>query len=175
MPRGLPANYIKKAKRELGKGASWHDVFKRAWELYKGSKVYKAVSGNPGKKKGSRKKSSKRSVFSLARRKKRTYNRKFTIPVAPLVGLATGFATPPRGYPKSAIQYAMDGDINNFINALSNVYLGYNPPDGTFDIKRASRGLLPLVLGLLVHKFVGGSPLNLNRTLARMKIPLIRI
>jgi len=34
---------------------------------------------------------------------------------------------------------------------------------------------ISLLAGLLIHKFVGGAPLNLNKTLARAKIPLIRI
>jgi len=168
MPRGLPASYIKKAKRELGKGASWHDIFKRAWELYKGSKVYKAVSGNPGKKKGSRKKSTKRSVFSLARKKKRRYSRSLTIPLAPIAGLAAGMST-------AIVDGALKGQWDLFFNELSRNYTGWNPYTKKWEPGYLKKGLLPLVIGLLVHKFVGGPPLNFNRTLARHKIPFIRI
>jgi len=44
MPKGLPATYIKQARRKLGKGASWSSVFKEAWRIYKKGKIYKAVS-----------------------------------------------------------------------------------------------------------------------------------
>jgi len=62
MPKGLPATYIKRAMRELGAGASWSQIFKRAWQIYKGGKVYKAVS---------QRKRRKRRVFRLARRLRR--------------------------------------------------------------------------------------------------------
>jgi len=174
LPRGLPASYIKKAKRELGKGASWHDIFKRAWELYKGSKVYKAVSGNPTKKKGSRKKSSKKRSVSRMAKKKRRYSRSLTIPLAPIAGLVAGLATPPPGR-ESVITNILQGDWKNAFTALAINYTGVDPNTGKFDFNNLTRGLFPLVAGLLVHKFVGGSPLNLNRMLARHKIPLIRI
>jgi len=175
LPRGLPASYIKKAKRELGKGASWHDVFKRAWELYKGSKVYKAVSGNPSKKKGSRKKSSKRRGLSLAKKKKRRYSRSLTIPLAPIAGLVAGLTMPPREGRESVLTNVLQGDWQNAFNALTMVYTGYDPVTGEWSFESLKRGLLPLIGGFLVHKFVGGSPLNVNRILARHKIPLIRI
>ena len=166
MPRGLPASYIKKAKRELGKGASWHDVFKRAWELYKGSKVYKAVSGNPTKKKGSRKKStSKRSISRMAKKKRRV-KRSLTIPLAPVAGLAYALGEP--------VRLALNGEWDNCFRALRWRFTGIGD-DGKFHIEGIKDGLLPVIAGLLVHKFVGGSPLNLNRMLARNKIPLIRI
>lgn len=166
MPRGLPASYIKKAKRELGKGASWHDVFKRAWELYKGSKVYKAVSGNPTSKRGSRKKSSKKRSVSRMPKKKRRYRRTLTIPLAPLMGIIPMV--------DEAVNSAMKGDWNMALRHLQWHVLGIDST-GKFHIDKAISNFIPLVIGLLIHKFVGGSPLNLNRTLARHKIPLIRI
>ena len=166
MPRGLPASYIKKAKRELGKGASWHDIFKRAWELYKGSKVYKAVSGNPTKKKGSRKKSSKKRSVSRMPKKKRRYSRKMTIPLAPLMGVIPMVQKP--------IEALVQGNFNEAVERAKWNILGINR-ENQFVPQKFIANITPLIIGLLVHKFVGGSPLNLNRTLARHKIPIIRI
>jgi len=167
MPRGLPASYIKKAKRELGKGASWHDIFKRAWELYKGSKVYEAVSGNPSKKRGSRKKTSRKGGSRTVAKKKRRYRRSMTIPLAPVIGLAVGMAEP--------VDKLIKGDVTGAVHDLALNYTGFSTIDKKFHPEYLKKGLVPLIIGLLVHKFVGGAPLNLNRMLARHKIPLIRI
>jgi len=168
LPRGLPASYIKKAKRELGKGASWHDVFKRAWELYKGSKVHKAVSGNPNSKKSSRTKKSKRKGGVRMTKKKRKYRRTVTIPMAPILGLvgAEDF--------RMMIQRAFEGNWNG-VGYHGKSFIGVNPTNNKFDFELFAKNWTPIIVGLLVHKFVGGSPLNLNRTLARHRIPLIRI
>ena len=172
MPRGLPASYIKKAKRELGKGASHSDIFKRAWELFRGSKVYKALKGNPG---NPRKKSKKRKGGSkgVAKKKKYRRSRSLTIPLAPTLGIASGFLTSASGE---------DTPLNAFINGrwkdgmwhLMMNFTGYNFKDGSWNITRAT-ALWATIAGLLIHKFVGGSPLNLNRLLARSRVPLIRI
>jgi len=105
MPRGLPASYIKKAKRELGKGASWHDIFKRAWELYKGSKIHKAVSGNPSKSSRKKKKGG-RSVPKKKKTKRRTVKIPLEVAVA---GIGTVFTPPCPGW-SSPIQYAQEGN-----------------------------------------------------------------
>ena len=163
MPRGLPASYIKKAKKELGKGASFSRIFKRAWQLYKGSKVYKALKGENPRKKSKTKKGGSRKVA----RKKRRYSRKMTIPLAPVIGfLGTE---------------AMQNTIKNLMAGKHQEAMRYLPhlvglhSDGTFHWQTLLNNMTPIIIGLLVHKFVGGSPLNLNRTLARHKVPLIRI
>jgi len=172
LPRGLPASYIKKAKRELGKGASWRDIFKRAWELYKGSKVYKAVSGNPTRKKSSRKKSSKKRSVSRMAKKKRSYRRKTTIPMAAVGGALAGVFMPPAGWSHSAFQLLMEGKFEDAAKNLIANYTGFNPYDGTWDIMRA-RGLQAAIIGIVAHKVA--SWLGVNRALGRARIPLIRI
>jgi len=172
LPRGLPASYIKKAKRELGKGASWHDIFKRAWELYKGSKVYKAVSGNPSSKKGSRKKSTKKRSVSRMAKKKRSYRRKTTIPMAAIGGSVAGVFIPPPGYGDSPFGYGMKGDFKNAFRTLMVNYTGYDPIWNTWKIEKAM-GLWLAIAGIAAHKIA--SVLGINRTLARAKIPLFRI
>jgi len=102
----------------------------------------------------------------MGRRKRGRRNYSMTIPLAPVIGLVAGLAKP------AALAYHGDLEGAAYI-ALEN-YTGFDIAGG-FDIERLKRGLLPLVMGLLVHKFVGGPPLNLNRVLGRAKVPFIRI
>lgn len=111
-----------------------------------------------------------RRVRKTARRKRRRGSGGFTIPLAPVIGLAAGMIGP--------IDRLIAGDAKAAVNEVAYNYLGmanvgYTTPK--FDPKGMLNGLVPLALGLLVHKFVGGPPLNANRMLARAKVPLIRI
>jgi hypothetical protein len=96
-----------------------------------------------------------------------------TIPIAPIVGMIPMF-TP-------AIQTAIEGQpINQIVDKLAYNTLGIGglnqtPPQPYFDGNKFVTNMLPLVAGILVHKFVGGRPLNINGMLARAKIPFIRI
>jgi len=101
----------------------------------------------------------------MAKKKKRG-KRKFTIPLAPIIGLAVGVAP--------AIKDLMDGEVEYAVNKLKYSYLGLTP-DNTFKPEALLSGLFPLVMGSLVHKFVGGPPLNVNRMLASANVPVIRI
>lgn len=51
-------------------------------------------------------------------------------------------------------------------------YIGYNVVTKKFNFDALKVGLWPLVLGILIHKFVGGRPLNLNRVLASTGLPI---
>ena len=89
-----------------------------------------------------------------------------TIPLAPILGLMA-----PLG---PAINSLMAGDINAaLINAKWHL-LGINAA-GEFSGAQLIKGVTPIVAGLLIHKFVGGPPLNLNAMLGRAKVPFIRI
>lgn len=139
---GLPKAYIKK----------W-GVSKRAWKEYRA----KSLSGT--------KKSSKKSVRKTAKKKgRRRYS--MTIPLAPMVGLAAGLASP--------IDRAIKGNIPGAVNDLKYNYLGLTA-DNRFDFNGLMKGLVPLVAGLLVHKYVGGPPLNFNAMLGRARVPFLRI
>ena len=101
-------------------------------------------------------------------RRKRHYSRKgMTIPLAPIAGLAVGIVP--------SIQSAIAGDYMGAADGLAWRYTGYNLSTGTFDMNGLKQGMLPLIVGGLVHKFVGGAPLNLNRTLANAGVPYVRI
>lgn len=160
MPKGLPKWAIKEAKK---RGA--RNIFAYAWTLVK--------------RKGRRRRSTKtarvnpKRVTKTARRRRyyprRTRRRssQMTIPIAPVAGLVAGLAEP--------ADYLIKGDMKNAMLKLCKNYTGYNYEVGLWSPEDLKRGLLPLVVGLLVHKFVGGPPLNLNRMLGRAKVPLIRI
>jgi len=115
----------------------------------------------------SRAKPKKRSVRRTARRRRSRKRKGMTIPLAVVGGLAAGLAEP--------AQKALEGDFEYALALLSRNYTGFRPGTGTWEPGYLKNGLLPLVAGLMVHKFVGGSPLNLNRALAASGIPFIRI
>ena len=167
MPRGLPRSYIAQARRELGSGASVSSVFKRAWKLYKGSKVYSALSG---RRKTSRK-TKKRSVRSLSRRKKR-YSRKMTIPLAAVGGALAGVIITPPGASTNPLDLLMKGKWDLGLKHMLWNYTGYNPYNDTWNIMDA-RGLHVALAGILAHKVA--SLLGINRVLGRSRVPLIRI
>lgn len=102
----------------------------------------------------------------MAKRRKKRGKRKFTIPIAPIIGLAAGLAGP--------IKDLMDGEVEFAVNKLKYAYLGLDT-DNNFKAEALMNGLVPLVVGGLVHKYVGGAPLNLNRMLAAANVPIIRI
>ena len=137
--------------------------FKEA--LPKAKLTYHKSGGNPGPRALTVK--APRKVKRKMAKKKRRRSRSMTIPIAPLVGLGAGLSV--------AVPAAIRGDWELAINEVTRNYTGYNPLTRKFETDKLWRGLAPLIGGLLVHKFVGGSPLNLNRTLARAKIPFIRI
>ncbi|MBA7528946.1 hypothetical protein ES705_21138 [subsurface metagenome] len=99
-------------------------------------------------------------------KKRRRGSRKFTIPIAPVIGLAAGLAGP--------IKDLMDGEVEFAVNKLKYSYLGLDT-ENKFKPDALMSGLVPLVVGGLVHKFVGGPPLNLNRMLTAANVPVIRI
>ena len=102
----------------------------------------------------------------MARRRRKRGKRKFTIPIAPIIGLGVGLAGPAKDL--------MDGNVEYAVNKLKYSYLGLTP-DNQFKPEALLNGLVPLIAGVLVHKFVGGPPLNVNRMLARANVPIIRI
>lgn len=123
-------------------------------------KARKSRSSNPRPKKA-------RKVTRKMAKKRRRSRGGMTIPLAPVIGLVAGLGP--------TIKEAMAGNIDAAIHEAAWAYTGYDTYDATFNPQRLTYGLVPLVVGLLVHKFVGGAPLNFNRMLARAKVPFIRI
>lgn len=91
--------------------------------------------------------------------------RNMKLPLATLAGLAAGMAEP--------VKSVMAGNVERALNQISRNYTGYNPWNQQWDYRYMKRGLLPLVIGVLISKFVGGAPLNVNRRLAG--IPFIKL
>lgn len=116
------------------------------------------------KRKTTRKTNKRKTTRRSSKKKKGRKSRKMTIPlgvIAPLVNTlfwANGHAT-------------MEGKVNLLMSA----YTGFDPGYGKFMPERLNNGLVPLLIGALVHKFVGGAPLNVNRALGRLGVPIIRI
>ena len=108
-----------------------------------------------------------RKVKRRMTKRKRRRSSGISIPLAPIAGLAAGLGEP--------IARVISGDYDGAIVLLGRHYTGFDSKSGTFQPNYLKKGLLPLIAGLLVHKFVGGTPLNLNRVLARAKVPFIRI
>lgn len=98
-------------------------------------------------------------------KKRQRGKRKFTIPVAPVVGLIAGLAEP--------LHRARYGDWDGAIDELSLAYLGYSTRLNKWSINSMARGAAPLLMGLLVHKTA--SLLGVNRMLAQAGVPIIRI
>lgn len=104
-----------------------------------------------------RRKSSKRSV------KRKVGSKNPTIPLAIVTPLA------------ATVYDAWNvggGDFSGLVDQLSQRFTGFSPTHGWVP-SRLMQGIVPLILGALVHKYVGGKPLNLNRYLRG--VPLIRI
>jgi len=107
-----------------------------------------------------------RRIGKMARRRGRRGSRKFTLPIAPIAGI---LAAPAVG---AAIKAAMAGDVDGVLYEAKKL-VGFTGDQ--FDAFALGSNVLPIVSGLLIHKFVGGAPLNLNRMLASAGVPFIRI
>ncbi len=139
-------------------------------------KFVKNLKKSVGKrlKRRSKSKNKKRRKTASLKRSRRSVNvrmgRKLTVPLALVGGLAAGTA------PAIAKLLA-----KNPIGALDDIAFAYAGVAGVqsgnphFAPEGFQRGLVPLIIGALVHKFVGGAPLNVNRTLASSGIPFVRI
>lgn len=108
----------------------------------------------------------------MARSKKRVNRKpKFTIPIAVAAGFAPGV---------SAIYAHRGNGIEGMTAEASRIYLGwagtnrfgYNDTIG-FHPYLLKFGTLPILAGILVHKFAGR--LGVNRMLSRAGIPIIRV
>ena len=101
------------------------------------------------------------------RSKKSKHHRRhgFTLPIA----VVTGFM------PLGLRVWSKQGSgIQAMGNEVTKNVLGYDWTTGTFDFSMLKFGTLPIILGILIHKFVGGS-LGVNRMLASARVPFLRL
>lgn len=135
----------------------WQQKHKRKGKIYKSPSRHKSI------------------VRHMARRGKKHHRRRggFTIPIAPTLGLVGAITSPVISgeNPFGALEAK---DYGRFISLEVEKFCGYSPITNDFKFERMIPGLGPIVTGLLVHKFVGGS-LGFNSMLARNKIPFIRV
>jgi len=103
----------------------------------------------------------------MARRKSRR-RRKTTIPVALIAGASAGAIEP--------VSLIVSGQVTPMrgIEYIIAHYTGYRTWDRRFDLNELKLGLMPLIAGALIHKFVGGT-LGVNKALGQAGVPLLRI
>lgn len=110
-------------------------------------------------------------MASRALAKKRRYRRnKFTIPVA--LALPVGIMAVDT-YNRSTTMGGWDASLKYLLASMTGVNLSANPNAGRFNVLYLKDGLLPLGLGMIVHKLAGR--LGINSALSRTGLPIIRI
>jgi len=149
--KGLPATYLKAAWKT--KGATKKNALKRAWAAYRKAK---------GKTKSKSSSKAKKSGKNVSTNRK---PRQMTIPLALVAPIAATLTW----------CYQSHDKWEGRLNLLMASYTGYDPGLQKWRPDLLKRGLGSLIIGALVHKFVGGAPLNVNRMLGAAKVPFIRI
>lgn len=120
----------------------------------------KANKSNPTKRKTGRN--------PMAKKKKNRKQRSFTIPMAVVGGVVAGVSP--------AIQKGLEGDWVGIMDKLAYGFAGVsgvNVGQPKLDLKGLKTGLLPVIIGAMVH--IVASKLGINRALGRSRIPVIRI
>lgn len=102
----------------------------------------------------------------VSRPASRRRSKSMTIPLAPLAGLAVGMLP--------VAQSLMAGKADSAMSSLVYAYTGWRTWDNTWSWRGLERGLLPLAVGAIVHKVIGGK-LGVNRALASAGVPFIRL
>ena len=159
-----------KATMKKFPGLSFKEALPKAKLTYKGGSKPRSKS-RPKKAKTTKTKKVKRKMGRRRRRKTRA-KRKFTLPVAIVapVGLTVGnalLATVPHKDPATKA-YA-------FFERLTWLFTGWSNNLKKWEGKGIASGLLPILIGGMIHKFVGGKPLNVNRMLGRAQVPIVRV
>lgn len=98
-------------------------------------------------------------------KKKSRRRAKTVLPLAVVGGLAAGVAEP--------LQYAASGRFTDGMRQLSKNYSGYDPIGKYWSVKDLKAGLIPLMIGVMIHKVAG--KMGVNRAIARSGIPFVRI
>ena len=98
----------------------------------------------------------------------RTHHKKkgMTLPLAAIAGFVPLVGVAHTSFKQGGVEL-----LGN--NMLSNL-TGYDAPTRTWAFSHMSKGLIPIVAGLLAHKFVG-QKLGVNRMLANAGVPLLRL
>lgn len=90
----------------------------------------------------------------------------FTIPLAVAAGFGPLVGMGLQGYREAGYS----GASNKLVYGLS----GYDMANRNWSTQGLAQGLLPIMIGLVVHKVVGNR-LGVNRMLSRARIPFVRL
>lgn len=101
-----------------------------------------------------------RRTRAIVRRAKR-----MTIPIAVVAGFIPGILDP--------INFWRDQGSQAAAREMARIWTGYDYSDGSFDFGRMKWGLLPALMGGIVHWVA--SKIGINRALARSGIPFLRV
>ena len=88
-----------------------------------------------------------------------------TIPIAVVGGAVAGVV--------ETIPYLMDGRFDMAGELLVRNYTGWSIKENKWYYPYAQRGLMPLLIGMIIH--VLASKLGVNRMLGRARVPFLRI
>jgi len=108
-----------------------------------------------------RRRSSHRGGTHVARRRSG-----FTLPLGLIAGLAPGVTR--------TLAFAQAQGPQAAANEALAIYSGYDAQSGSFSVANMSQGLMPLLVGWALHRFVG-SGLGINRALAAARVPVVRL
>lgn len=123
-------------------------------------------------------KASRNPIMARRRRYFTSRRRKgsFKIPLATVAGLLGGVALAKHPWAgpggTTFVNKLMLQDWTGAFNDIGPAFTGFTP-DGKFHFETILSTYGPMVAGALISKFVGGSPIGLNRKIA--KIPFIKI
>jgi len=92
--------------------------------------------------------------------------RGFTLPLAAVGGFL------PLG--SDLVSAVRTGGMHSLQNDLIADLTGYNKRDDRWSWRYMQSGTIPIVTGMLIHKFVGGK-LGVNRALGQAGVPFIRL
>lgn len=101
----------------------------------------------------------------MAKKHRSNGARQFTIPLALVAGMLPGVASVASKFP--------DQGLMGSANEATRIYLGWDFREQRWSMGWMKVGLLPLLLGAIGHKFIGGR-LGVNRALSSAGIPFIR-
>lgn len=107
----------------------------------------------------------KRNPGNPAPRRRRRQG--FTLPIAVLAGFVPGLI-------KTWEHWQMCG-MSCAAREAGRIYTGIDFWEGKFNFQWMMHGTLPIIAGILIHRFVGGGFLGVNRALARAGVPFIRL
>jgi len=124
-------------------------------------KIYRKGKGSSKTKK----KTTKGKMKNLAKRKTRR-KANMTIPIAVIAPVLANLLP--------TLDMTMKGDIDGAKKSLLWNWVGIDA-NNRFQPKILFEKYAPIVLGALIHKFIGGRPLNINASLGRAGVPVIRI